>query len=194
MDIHSDDEACSSFKPYWWLKLSALEFNWWGKYIKGDYHCDTCPFCWGGEYLDGCDDYDDCGCYIKGELPHSCRLIPPIRFLIGWGKRKKSQYYENHRYDGVEDWYKQRQHEEHMFQACVLDTLGSAGICRWNEADKSYESVDYETFQNYCSKIQNEYDEAMRPIQHIKLRTQWAILIKTTMKRFISIFKPYFCK
>lgn len=24
-------------------------------YIKGEYHCDKCPFCWGGQYNAGGD-------------------------------------------------------------------------------------------------------------------------------------------
>lgn len=52
-------------------------------YIKGEYHCDNCPFCWGGEYRPGCDDYDDVGCYIFNDLKDSCRLLPPLRFILG---------------------------------------------------------------------------------------------------------------
>lgn len=40
-------------------RIEAVDY-----YIKGEYHCDKCPFCWGGEYMPGCDDYDDAGCYI----------------------------------------------------------------------------------------------------------------------------------
>ena len=62
-------------------KSKAIEW-----YIRGEYHCDKCPFCFGGEYLPGCDDYEDAGCYIFGDLRDTCRLIPPIRFILGWGK------------------------------------------------------------------------------------------------------------
>ena len=90
--------------------------NFWNYYIKGHYHCDTCPFCWGGEYLVGCDDYDDAGCYIKGDIADcSCRLIPPIRFLIGWGRRKKTTYLQNHEYDDIDVWYMEKERKQEIF-------------------------------------------------------------------------------
>lgn len=72
-------------------RIEAVDY-----YIKGEYHCDKCPFCWGGEYMPGCDDYDDAGCYIFGDLRDTCRLIPPIRFILGWGRRKRAEYFRAH--------------------------------------------------------------------------------------------------
>ena len=43
-------------------RIEAVDY-----YIKGEYHCDKCPFCWGGEYMPGCDDYDDAG-VISSEI------------------------------------------------------------------------------------------------------------------------------
>lgn len=102
--------------------------NFWKFYVKGEYHCDSCPFCWGGGYLPGCDDYDDCGCYIKGDIADkSCRLIPPIRFLLGWGKRKKARYYENHRYDDYEDFMQMVTLEENAVEDALNEYLKNHG-------------------------------------------------------------------
>lgn len=51
-------------------------FDW---YVKGDYHCDTCPYSWEER---GFEDAD-AGCYLFGELRDTCRHIPnPISKLI----------------------------------------------------------------------------------------------------------------
>ena len=89
----------------------------WNYYIKGEYHCDTCPFCWEER---GYEDAD-AGCYIKGELQDTCRLIPPFRFLIGWGRRRKVRYIRNHEYDDYPEFIEKYDRELHETEKALQD-------------------------------------------------------------------------
>lgn len=78
-----------------WLK------NRWKWYVLGYYHCDKCPYCWADYSYEGdCD----CGCYIKGDIQDTCRLIPPFREIIGWPRMRYAQYWETHQYDDMGGW------------------------------------------------------------------------------------------
>ena len=59
-----------------WRRIKTL----WKWYVLGYYHCDKCPFCWEERGYEDCD----CGCYIRGDIRDTCRLIEPFRTLIGW--------------------------------------------------------------------------------------------------------------
>lgn len=162
----------------------------WKYYIKGDYHCDTCPFCWGGEYLPGCDDYDDAGCYIKGELRDTCRLLPPFRFLLGWGRRKKALYYLNHQYDDMDEWYCEEYRKDRAVMEILEPYLGDLATIQnpefMEQGEKSPSSLIY--------GIRHELEDALIPVKYVPLKTRWKELIKETWNRFLMIFKPYFCK
>lgn len=56
-------------------------------YIKGYYHCDKCPYSWEER---GLEDVE-AGCYIKGNICYTCRLIPPFKNIIGYFKKKKRE-------------------------------------------------------------------------------------------------------
>lgn len=48
-------------------------------YIRGDYHCDVCPYSW----EERGEEDADAGCYLFGELRDTCRLIRnPISRMI----------------------------------------------------------------------------------------------------------------
>ena len=90
------------------------------RYILGEYHCDTCPYGWEDWYYEGdCD----CGCYIFGDIRDSCRLIPPLRALIGWPRRKKSRYYASHQYDGFADFCEKDMQLQEKFDELFFDVL-----------------------------------------------------------------------
>ena len=180
-------------------KAKSKSIDW---YIKGKYHCDKCPFCWGGEYLPGCDDYDDCGCYIFGDLRDSCRLIPPIRFILGWGKRKKMQYIKDHEYDDYGEWVEKRMKQESDFQKAFREEIGEKyAICQKDRNGEPH-TVDAKPYfleeDCYIDSVMRLYfraDEILNPPKSYEtLRKKWSNLIKETWRKFIGIFKPYFCK
>ena len=46
----------------------SMMYRIWHWYIKGEYHCDKCPYCWEERTSYEYDEWD-AGCYIKGDLP-----------------------------------------------------------------------------------------------------------------------------
>lgn len=178
-------------------KKKHKAINW---YIKGEYHCDKCPFGWDdySEYLgDG-----DCGCYIFGDLRETCRLIPPIRFILGWGKRKKMQYLEAHRYDCYDDYpewmeeqNKQRKEfndaiKEHIFDHYAVYFKDCDGEVYGNPIDAGC-FCDLDNAERFRWECENIFSS---PKEFVPLRKRWVNLIKDTWHGFIGIFKPYFCK
>lgn len=162
----------------------------WKYYIKGEYHCDTCPFCWGGEYMPGCDDYADCGCYIKGELRDTCRLLPPFRFLIGWGRRKKTLYYLAHEYDDVDKWICEEERKDMAVMEILEPFLGELATIQNLDFINPGEKVP--SYMIY--DIRHKLEDALIPVKYVSLKKRWKELIKDTWNRFLMIFKSYFCK
>lgn len=178
-------------------KSEAVEW-----YIKGEYHCDKCPFCWGGEYLPGCDDYEDAGCYIFGDLRDTCRLIPPIRFVLGWGKRKKMQYIENHRYDDYGKWIDKEIADEDAFLKAFQETFAEKYAICFKDGNGDVETFGGKPYildeNGYLGAVtelfHRAYEILSTPQPYEPLRKKWMTLIKETWHRFIGVFKPYFCE
>ena len=133
-------------------RIEAVDY-----YIKGEYHCDKCPFCWGGGYMPECDDYDDAGCYIFGDLRDTCRLIPPIRFILGWGRRKRTEYFRAHKYDDFSEWYAEKKKvckmtiERFQDQYGIREIHGSCIFMNeyllYQRDFKQEKKISYESFQ-----------------------------------------------
>lgn len=67
-------------------------------YIKGEYHCEYCPYSW----EDRGEEDADAGCHLFGELRDSCRFIRnPISQMIV--NKRRNRY--DRRYDGIGEWY-----------------------------------------------------------------------------------------
>lgn len=168
-------------------------------YIKGKYHCESCPFCWGGEYLLGCDDYADCGCYIKGDIRDTCRLLPPFRFILGWGKRKKAQYCQNHEYDDYLDWHMARIDRQDKLEQALRDyfRVMRYGIVHIDNDGRIIPKggeyvVETEYYDLY--RLADDCEDIFAPVKYVPLKQRWKELLKDTWSKFSMIFKPYFCK
>ncbi|MBQ6053006.1 MAG: hypothetical protein IJL30_06975 [Clostridia bacterium] len=158
----------------------------WKYYIKGEYHCDTCPFGWEERGLEDAD----AGCYIKGEIQDTCRLLPPFRFLIGWGRRKKALYYLNHQYDDMDEWYCEQYRKDQAVMEILEPYLGDLATIQNPEfmkpGEKSPSPLIYD--------IRHKLEDALIPVKYVPLKIRWKELTKDTWNRFLMIFKPYFCK
>ena len=166
----------------------------WRYYIKGDYHCDNCAYRW-----EECGYEDsDAGCYIYGELRNSCRLLPPFRFLIGWPRRKKCRYLMNHEYDGFADFQAERDEQEFYVHVALMHYLENRGYivlkARKNDLPDEVSPliVPPQDFEQMWTLNDDMRDIFKQPIEPLK--TRWKNLIKSTWKRFVMIFKPYFDK
>ena len=160
----------------------------WNYYVKGNYHCDTCPYCWEER---GYEDAD-AGCYIYGDLRDSCRLLPPFRFLIGWGRRKKAQYLMNHEYDGYVEFIEEREKQESYVEKAMKEWLDHNGyVIALNTNDDT--RLDVDKFSDiYC--LSDSMRDIFSPVKYEPLKKRWGKLLKDTWQRFLMIFKPYFCK
>lgn len=147
--------------------------NFFRHYIKGEYHCDTCPFCWEER---GIEDAD-AGCYIFGDLRDTCRLLPPFRFLIGWPKRKRAIYYADHEYDDFGDWYEEKLRKEDKLKELLE---------KYFPDDKVKSAMGW--------GIASQAEDIFIPVKWEPLKTRWKKLIKDTWEAFLMCFKPYFCQ
>lgn len=163
-------------------------------YVLGKYHCDKCPYCWGGGYNAGCDDYDDCGCYIKGDIQDTCRLLPPIRFLLGHFNKKKAEYYFNHEYDNYGEFAKRQEMEQDEFNRLLSEFLDEYELC-WKGEDGTYHPIDTKMhISQEAWRIRSGYDDFAHPIHHVPIHKQWLNLFEATLKAIANKIKPYFCK
>ena len=173
------------------IKKLRRAYKW---YIKGDYHCDHCPYCWSDwNYYEG---DGDCGCYIRGDLWDTCRLIPPIRFLIGWPRMKRAQYWEGHQYDGYGEFYEQYEKELDAYSESVKILLEGlelyrrdyegklVPVCKANIFDRFGPNSFYTAHEHYESKA--------HPVVHIPIKQQWKDLLRKTCNKLADHFRPYF--
>lgn len=162
--------------------------NW---YVHGYYHCDKCPYCWSEYSYEG---DGDAGCYIFGDLRDTCRLIPPIRTIIGWPKKKKAEYYYVHEFDGFAEWNEQEEKRRDKFSELVCDFLDSYELC-WKDEEGVYHPINKEDYVQYESwRLRSGYEEFCNPYVPKTLCQEWKDLIAKTWHKFIWKFKPYFCK
>lgn len=176
------------------LKKLRRAYKW---YIKGDYHCDHCPYCWSdwSSYVgDG-----DCGCYIRGDLWDTCRLIPPIRFLIGWPRKKKTLYWESHAYDGMGDWYEQQVERETAYSKSLEILLKDIELYQRDCEGKLMPVCKAALIERYCFGVgpfyeaHRYYEDHAHPIVgDPPLKQQWKELLRKTWNKFADHFRPYF--
>lgn len=165
-------------------------------YIKGKYHCDKCPFCWDdySEYLgDG-----DCGCYIFGDLRDTCRLIPPIRFILGWGNLKRAEYFQAHEYDDFPEWQEKRETLKKQFNAYLKKHILDRYAVFYKDCDGNAfgEPINADRFCEFdnINRFLWDCEDLFSPPSYVPLKERWGKLIKDTWHKFIMVFKPYFCK
>lgn len=178
--------------------LPFIRHKWVARYIYGEYHCDKCPMCWSdwSSYLgDG-----DAGCYIYGDLRDSCRLLPPFRFLRGWGKKRKALYTENHMYDDCmyddcEKWFEEVVAQDTAMEKALLKALQSYELV-WRDLDGTLlpGECKVDIIQRYVREICSQYEQDAHPVVTPTLKKEWAHILKRTWDRFADRFKPYFCK
>lgn len=169
----------------------------WKWYIKGDYHCDKCPYCW-SDWSSYTGD-GDCGCYIRGDLWDTCRLIPPIRFLIGWPRKKQALYWEDHQYDGMGEWYEQQVEKETAYSESLEILLKGIELYRRDCEGKLMPVCKAALCERYCFgsgpfyEAYRYYEDHAHPIVgEPPLKQQWKDLLCKTWNKFADKFRPYF--
>lgn len=187
-------------KPYvtpmrkkWWAFKKKLP-NWVRWYILKDYHCDKCPMCW-SDYSEYTGD-GDCGCHIFGDIREDgCRLIPPIRTLIGWPKKKRAEYAYSHQYDDMADWYETYYQREEAFRSCIKQLLDGFLVIQRDFEGKA-RIVDEEHFDSgygFGSHINDAfraYEDECYPTHYISLKHEWKNVITRTKQEMFHVTAP----
>ena len=170
--------------------MNAKIQNWKDWYFEGKYHCDQCPYSW-----EDCG-YDDAdvGCYIYGDLQDTCRLLPPFRAIIGGIRKKKDCYYQNHQYDGIDEWYQKQKPKQKKFDELFVSALAKKGL------EVSYkgltQSIPLKEIPNILEtwRILDEYEEFAHPVISKSVKEKWKDALMSTVRWFGNKIKPYFCK
>lgn len=159
------------------------------RYIYGSYHCDKCPMCWSdwSEYTgDG-----DCGCYIYGDLRDSCRLLPPLRFLIGWPRKRKAEYMAAHEWDGAGDYFENMATQNEAMEKTILDSLRCVELVMRDFEGSLIPVCKAEHIQANIRTICDSYEREAHPFVYVSLKEDWKRLLKRTWNAFADIFRPY---
>lgn len=188
--------------PYWLVKEDGFycrdicdfrpfkENNFISWYVYGNYHCDHCSMCWQEYSYEG---DGDCGCYIYGDdLRDTCRLLPPIRWLIGWPRKCQADYHAAHEYDGIEEWYCEKALQDDTMTELLLDTLHGLELCiRDNEGKLNPIPCKQEFINERVAHICYEYESKVHPYVHRTIRDDWHSLKKRIWKHICEIPAPY---
>lgn len=160
----------------------------WAWYVKGEYHCDKCPYSW----EEWCYEGDaDAGCYIKGDICDTCRLLPPLRFLIGWPKKKQARYADNHAHDGIVEWYEENERRKNAMKCAALKMLAGREVCYMDYKGDFVPMSKLEAVEHGLYEAVDEYEELCHPITHKTLRQEWKELLQKTWERFADKIRPY---
>lgn len=165
-----------------WLKTR------WKWYVLGYYHCEHCPYCWADYSYEGdCD----CGCYIRGELYDTCRLIPPIRFLIGWPRKKHTQYWEYHAYDDMGEWYEQLVEREEAYAESIKILLKQIELYQRDYDWKLMPICKADLLEIFhfgsgpFAEAFHYYEDHAHPPKVVPLKQRWKELIRLTWKHLV---------
>lgn len=173
-----------------------LLYRIWHWYIKGEYHCDKCPYCWAERTSYEYDEWD-AGCYIKGDLPDgACRLLPPFRYVIGSLRKKKAEYYHNHLYDDFPEYMQEQDAKTEKIIELIEKLIGEFEIC-WKNENGIYMPIDTKAHLRYEAwRVRSDFEDFLREIYAKKnpYQNPWKKAVLWTWERFTRFFKPYFCK
>ena len=173
----------------------SIWYRIWYWYVKGEYHCDKCPYSWEERTS---YEYDECdaGFFVKGDICDTCRLLPPFRWVIGSLRKKKAEYYFNHEYDDFPEYAKEQDGKEQKFNELLNGFLCGYEIC-WKDEKGEYHPINTALHIQYESyRIRYDYEDYLAELQAKKNKPQnpWKKAILWSWQRFINFFKPYFCK
>lgn len=173
----------------------SIFYRIWYWYIRGEYHCDKCPYSWEERTSYEYDEYD-AGCYIKGDICETCRFIPPFRWIVGSIKKKKVMYYYNHRYDGCSEHYIEWENKDKKIQEAITQFLDQYDLCYKDSGGEYYPINKEEYIRQEAYRVRGDYEDYLNELDAKKnpFENPWKKAIVWTWRKFANFFKPYFCK
>lgn len=150
-------------------------------YIKGEYHCDTCPYSW--DDVDYWGECNDCGCYIKGDICDTCRLLPPFRMIIGSIKKKQYMHFQEHRYDDFVEWFAIKDKREFALRGILEEKLKDFEL-KCKSGDGTLFTIPTEDVLNsIIAETCDEYEDIVHPVEKESLKSLWGKAFKETISR-----------
>lgn len=134
--------------------------------MKKFFECEECPLSWEERSYEG--ECGDCGCYLYGDLYSNkpvCGFPMFIKQIILNWKKKKIKKTEEHRYDGITEWYCELQTKERAMQSAINETLKESKmkICFYQENGKNYPIGSDSDFGNgYFDASYGEVEEILQ--------------------------------
>lgn len=168
----------------------------WHWYIKGEYHCDKCPYSW-EEQTSYEDNEWDAGCFIKGDICDTCRLLPPFRWVVGTLRKKKAEYYRNHQYDGMGEWYEAEEAKrEKLVELVNRHIVSGCELCWKNEGGEYIPINTSATIRQASWRVCTEFERFLEKQESNRTpqRNPWVKALLWSWQGFAKFFKPYFCK
>ncbi len=150
------------------------------KWIREGNDCGECPCYWWEQGYEDCDE----GCRLERDALFygGCRLPRIVR----WYKNRQAVFTESHEYDGIEEWFMERERLDNLVAERMKKELGCSVICarHIDTEEKRYWEVDQdECIYRLAHAINAELaDDDSRRAKTI--RAEWAELLKKTWKRF----------
>lgn len=173
----------------------SVFYRFWHWYIKGEYHCDKCPYAWEERTSYEYDEME-AGCYIKGDIYDTCRLFPPFRWIVGSLRQKKAKYYFNHEYDDFPEWHEKEEAKREKMIELLNKFFDGYDLC-WKDSEGEYHPINTELhIKDEAWRIRYDYEDFLKE-QEAKenpYQNPWRRAIVWTCQRFVGFFKPYFCK
>ena len=147
------------------------------KWLHEGNDCGKCPCYWWEQCYEDCDE----GCRLERDsiFYGGCRLPRIVR----WYKNRQAIFAENHEYDGIEEWFMERERLDNLVAERIKKELGSSVICgRYIDTDgKHYWEVDQnECIYRLAHAINSELDDDDLSRHAKTIRSEWSELLKKT--------------
>lgn len=160
--------------------------NW----IKNGNNCDKCKWFCENRCETECGTEYDCYCLIKGDrYDNGCWLVNPFRYLIGRVHKKRNDYYMEHEYDGIGEWYEQQQKNEKALADAIKEELKDFECYRvYSNGDKAKKDIN-EYIDSVTYRVVDKYENVAHPVVYKGLTERWKEVLEYTWKRIVKIWR-----
>jgi len=160
------------------------------RWLREGNNCDKCPALWGEQWdYDGGTEYD-AGCYLGREWGDiRCRLPRFIRLLA----KRRGRYLQAHEYDNFEDFWKEKEAAEKVFEDAIKKLISPAVLClKWDDGTL-HECNTEKIVSSESWRVRAAYDDYLQSIKE-PLRKQVKEAIIREILRPIRYIKSFICK
>lgn len=151
--------------------------------------CSKCKWNWEVRTSYEYDEWD-CGCYIKGQDfdDKPCRLVNPLKAILGILSKRRAEYYREHEWDGFLEFSEDSdKKDEKLYELFMEYFIGKNVIC-WKDKDGGLHEYDTSRLvRTNIWEVRMQYEDFAYPISHKKLREEWKELLIKTLRRLYRV-------